>query len=94
MRMVSGSRSTSARVVIISLTYRPPPKSRQSRRNGELVMPAIGASTTGGHTACGPILSSCMPTIVSTAGAGGEPDGVAQRLTAVRRTSESRSRLG
>ncbi len=61
MRMVSGSRSTSARVVIISLTNRPPPKSRQSRRNGESVMPAIGASTTGGHTAYGPILSSCMP---------------------------------
>ena len=46
-RIDSGVRSTSAREVIISLTYRPAPNSRHSRRNAVLVMPAIGASTTG-----------------------------------------------
>ena len=29
--------------------------SRQSVRNGAFVMPAMGASTTGGCTVCGPI---------------------------------------
>ena len=61
-RIVSGVRSTSARVVTISDTYRlvapdaPPasrpavPYSRHSRRKARLVMPAIGASTTGDST--------------------------------------------
>lgn len=55
--MVLSLRSTRARVVIISLTNNPlpPENSRQRVRNGALVMPAIGASTTGGCTVCGPI---------------------------------------
>lgn len=55
--MVFSLRSTSARVVIISLTNRPLPplNSRHSVRNGALVIPAIGASTTGGATVCGPM---------------------------------------
>src|SRR6476646_5337564 len=52
--MVLASRSTSARDVIISQTYRPAPYSRQSRRNATLVIPAIGASTTGGSTVSDP----------------------------------------
>ncbi|ADI10370.1 cytospin-A, putative [Streptomyces bingchenggensis BCW-1] len=58
-RMVLASRSTSARVVIISLTNSPlpPENSRQRVRNGALVIPAMGASTTGGVTVCGPICS-------------------------------------
>src|SRR5882757_2760076 len=48
----TGVRSTSAREVTISLTSTPGPPtsaeaSRQSCRNAELVMPAIGANTTG-----------------------------------------------
>ena len=35
----------------------PPLNSRHSVRNGALVIPAMGASTTGGRTACGPICS-------------------------------------
>ena len=50
-------RSTSARAVIISETYSPAPKPRHSVRNGGLVMPAIGASTTGAAIASGPIES-------------------------------------
>src|SRR5262249_59967243 len=57
MRMVFGLRSTSARVVTISHTYRPAPCSRQSWRNATLVMPAIGASTTGGSTTYRPSTS-------------------------------------
>ncbi len=55
--MVFSLRSTRARVVIISLTNSPlpPENSRQRVRNGALVMPAMGASTTGGCTVCGPI---------------------------------------
>ncbi|GAA0456767.1 hypothetical protein GCM10009544_19260 [Streptomyces stramineus] len=43
-------------MVIISLTNSPlpPENSRQSVRKGAFVIPAIGASTTGGHTVCGP----------------------------------------
>ena len=42
--------------MIISLTNSPPGSNvRHSRRNGALVMPAMGASTTGGHTESGPI---------------------------------------
>src|SRR4051794_17551930 len=56
-RSVLASRSTSARGVIISLTYKPAGRvsvadsacSWHSVRNGALVMPAIGASTTGGQ---------------------------------------------
>ncbi len=57
--MVFSLRSTSARVVIISLTNRPlpPENSRHRVRNGALVIPAMGASTTGGCTVCGPICS-------------------------------------
>ena len=57
-RMVSGVRSTSARDVIISLTYSPAPYSRHSRRKAVFVMPAIGASTTGASRAIGPIDSA------------------------------------
>ncbi len=55
--MVFSLRSTSARVVIISLTNSPlPPLNSLHRvRNGALVIPAMGASTTGGRTACGPM---------------------------------------
>ena len=47
--MVFSLRSTSARVVIISLTNSPlpPVNSRHRVRKGALVMPAMGASTTG-----------------------------------------------
>ena len=48
MRSVSGRRSMSARAVTISETNKPAPCSRHSVRNGALVIPAIGASTTGG----------------------------------------------
>ncbi len=56
--MVFSLRSTSARVVIISLTNSPLPplNSRHRVRKGALVMPAMGASTTGGVTACGPMV--------------------------------------
>ena len=55
--MVFSLRSTSARVVIISLTNRPLPplNSLHSVRKGALVIPAMGARTTGGVTVCGPI---------------------------------------
>ena len=54
-RIVVALRSTSAREVIISLTYRPAPYSRHRRRNAVLVMPAIGASTTGASSSMGPM---------------------------------------
>src|SRR5437763_2549408 len=54
MRSVFRLRSTSARVVTISHTYRPAPCSRHSCRNATFVMPAMGASTTGGSTGYGP----------------------------------------
>ncbi len=54
-RIVVSLRSTRAREVIISLTYRPAPYSRQRRRNAVFVMPAIGASTTGASSAMGPM---------------------------------------
>ena len=66
-RMLSGVRSTRAREVIISLTYNevaplaPPcsspsrPYSRHSRRKARLVMPAIGARTTGDSMVWRPI---------------------------------------
>ncbi len=54
-RMLSGVRSTRARLVIISLTYNPAPYSRHRRRNAVFVMPAIGASTTGTVNSIGPI---------------------------------------
>ncbi len=50
MCMVVASRSTSARLVIISHTYSPAPYSRHTRRNATFVIPAMGASTTGGST--------------------------------------------
>src|SRR5690606_23841076 len=53
-RIVFGVRSTRARVVIISLTYRPAPYSRHRRRNAVFVIPAIGASTTGTSSSIGP----------------------------------------
>ncbi len=54
--MVFSLRSTSARVVIISLTNRPLPplNSRHRVRKGAFVIPAMGARTTGGETTCGP----------------------------------------
>src|SRR5450756_720958 len=57
IRIDSGVRSTSARDVTISATYRPAPCSRHRRRNARLVTPAIGASTTGVSTVIGPIRS-------------------------------------
>src|SRR6218665_1599779 len=54
-RIDSGVRSTNALLVIISLTYRPAPNSRQSRRNAVFVLPAIGASTTGNSGGRGPM---------------------------------------
>src|SRR6218665_465272 len=54
-RIDSGVRSTNALLVIISLTYRPAPNSRQSRRNAVFVIPAIGASTTGISSGRGPM---------------------------------------
>src|SRR5882757_9771564 len=81
--MVFSLRSTRARVVIISLTNSPFPAldSRHRVRKGALVMPAIGASTTGGHTVCGPIrrapgaggarvVSAVIPAIVPYGGRG------------------------
>ncbi|GGP15364.1 hypothetical protein GCM10012278_74850 [Nonomuraea glycinis] len=62
IRSVRGLRSTRARVVIISHTNNPAPCSRQSALNGAFVMPAIGASTTGGHTSIGPIFT---PSVVA-----------------------------
>ena len=68
-RIVSGLRSTSAREVTISLTYRllaplaPPavrpsdPYSRHRRRKEALVTPAMGASSTGVGTTSGPMRS-------------------------------------
>ena len=50
IRRVFGLRSTRARVVIISQTKSPAPCSRQSWRKATLVIPAMGASTTGGST--------------------------------------------
>src|SRR5690625_5330446 len=47
IRMYSGCRSTSARAVTISETYKPPPYWRHRRRKALFVIPAIGASTTG-----------------------------------------------
>src|ERR1700712_3251952 len=64
--MVFQSRATSARVVTISQTYRPAPNSRHSPRKDVLVMPAIGASTTGGHTGNGPI---CRTSALAPGGA-------------------------
>src|SRR6187431_3134359 len=54
-RSVVALRSTSARVVIISLTYSPAPYSRHRRRNAVFVIPAIGASTTGASSSIGPM---------------------------------------
>src|SRR5690606_32724699 len=79
-RIVIGVRSTRAREVIISLTYSevapeaPPAASpsapywRHSRRNARLVMPAIGARTTGEPMVNRPSCSGGS----TGAGAGGE----------------------
>src|SRR5690554_2806717 len=56
-RIDTGVRSTRARLVIISLTYRPAPNSRHKRRNAVLVIPAMGARTTGTSSSSGPILN-------------------------------------
>jgi hypothetical protein len=67
MHRVLWLRSAMPRAVIISLTNSPPGSNvRHSRRNGALVMPAIGASTTGGHTRSGPILSGVGLSVGST----------------------------
>jgi hypothetical protein len=65
--IVFSLRSTSARVVIISLTNSPLPplNSLHSVRNGAFVMPAMGASTTGGRTVCGPICRAVFTAGVS-----------------------------
>src|SRR6185312_11437993 len=67
IRMDISLRSTSAREVTISATYNPPPYSRHSRRNAVLVMPAIGARTTGVSTVCRP---SCRGGSASLGGVG------------------------
>ena len=54
MSIVAALRSTNARLVVISETYSPAPDSLQSRRNARFVMPAMGASTTGGSTTTSP----------------------------------------
>ena len=59
--------------MIISLTYRPPPYSRHRVRNGWLVMPAIGASTTGGDTTNGPMRSAVALAGVVVVAAGVTP---------------------
>ena len=57
MRNVSGRLSISARAVTISETNKPAPCSRHSARKAELVIPAIGASTTGGSITWSPLAS-------------------------------------
>src|SRR5437868_8387022 len=57
MSLVCWSPSTRPRDVIISQTYRPAPCSAQRRRYAALVMPAIGASTTGVSTVTDPRVS-------------------------------------
>src|SRR6218665_1158787 len=71
-RIDSGVRSTNALLVIISLTYRPAPNSRQSRRNAVFVIPAIGASTTGISSGRGPMCRG--------AGGSGEAGGSAEAV--------------
>ena len=66
MRSVFSLRSTSARVVIISQTYRPAPNSRHRVRNAGLVMPAIGARTTAGSTASAPSFSGGRAVVVGS----------------------------
>src|SRR6266540_2962828 len=61
-RSVLGFRSTSPLVVTISQTYNPAPCSRHSRRNAMLVIPAMGASTTGGQIRSWPSSSGPMVT--------------------------------
>src|SRR3954447_5396318 len=79
MRSVFSLRSTSARVVIISQTYRPAPNSRHSVRNAGLVMPAIGARTTAGSTASAPSFNGGRAAVVgssvlvTTPRVGGDP---------------------
>src|SRR5690348_6661150 len=74
-------RSTSARVVIISLTNSPPAwpgsragamASRHKRRKAVLVMPAIGARTTGGSATTRPESRSGELVRVVMASAAGE----------------------
>ena len=57
MRKVSGRLSIKARAVTISDTNNPAPCSRQSARKAELVIPAIGARTTGGSITWSPLAS-------------------------------------
>src|SRR6185503_15136760 len=73
MDSVVVSRSTSPRLVIISQTYRPAPCSAQSRRYAALVMPAIGASTTGTGTVSGPRVRG-MPRLSGSTRAGPNPE--------------------
>ncbi len=62
-RNALGLRATSARAVIISATYSPSgPYSSHSTRNGQLVTPAIGESTTGVSTCTGPRSTGAMRT--------------------------------
>src|SRR6188768_685666 len=70
IRMDSSPRSTSAREVTISATYRPAPDSRQRRRNAALVTPAMGARTTGVSMVSGPMRNggSTAPGRAGTAG--------------------------
>src|SRR3954451_1237878 len=58
MSRVCWSPSTRPRLGIISQTYRPAPCSAHSRRYAALVMPAMGASTTGVSTRSEPSTSA------------------------------------
>src|SRR3954469_7264649 len=61
------------REVIISQTYRPAPCSAQSRRYAALVMPAIGARTTGTGTVSGPRVRG-MPRLSGSPRGGPTPE--------------------
>ena len=76
----------------ISLTYSPAPYSRHSRRNATLVMPAIGASTTGGSTAVGrPQRVSSAHCPPSIAIAGPQWSGTAKAVSSQPRSSATRA---
>src|ERR1019366_1761400 len=86
-RMLSGVRSTRARLVIISLTYRPAPYSRQSRRNAVLVIPAMGARITGTSSVRLPMRSGVLTLR--------KPEGrAAEAATAIIHQFSQTSRLG
>src|SRR5687767_6025998 len=68
--------STRPRAATIPLTNSPSPWLRHTRRNAVLVMPAIGASTTGGDTSSGPMRSAGTTAVASAIGAPGSAGAV------------------